>query len=184
MTAEKKRRATRVGLGAVAVDTNDADPHPHPASARGIDCPAPRSGPGRGPAEPLAYRETVAAMPATELGTAANQSGIRPRTRVMERPAEHFDTMPAPPLASKPSLPRDARLVTNASPKRVAATALSSHEAFVLGMIDGTSTVEEIIDASSMPEKDALAIVERLVALGLAAITGTAPPPSTPARRS
>ena len=149
MAAEKKRRSTRLGMGAV---TPAEDPPPRAPRARGIDCPSPR---------------------ATEHGT-GNRSGIRPRTRVMEKPEEHADTMPAPPPA-KPSVPRDARLASQASPKRVAAAELTTHEAFVLGMIDGTLTVEDLVDASAMAEEDAVAIVERLVALGLVAAVGPTP---------
>lgn len=148
MVAEKKRRSTRLGMGAV---TPVAEAPTHLRRSRGVDCPAPR---------------------ATDPGSAAG-SDLRPRTRVMEKAQEHSDTMPAPPPA-RASVPRDALLAQQVSPKRVAAAELTTHEAFVLGMIDGTLTVEDLVDASAMPEEDALAIVERLVALGL--VAAVAPP--------
>lgn len=44
---------------------------------------------------------------------------------------------------------------------------LRSDEAFMLGLIDGQATLEEIVDASQLPQIVALQLVDRLCALGL-----------------
>lgn len=62
------------------------------------------------------------------------------------------------------------------SPEEVLALPLDGHTGFLLGCIDGVSTLQTLLDVSSMPAGEAMAIVEELLSLGAVQLL---PPPVT-----
>ncbi len=56
------------------------------------------------------------------------------------------------------------------SPAEIAQLALDHRAGFLLAYVDGRQSMEEILDVCAMPEADALAILERLCALGVIAL--------------
>jgi hypothetical protein len=65
-------------------------------------------------------------------------------------------------LTSKPRL---------ADRKRISDSPLSARDAFLLSLVDGALTVQDLIDAAGMPEPEVRAILARLTRLGIVSLT-------------
>ncbi len=66
-------------------------------------------------------------------------------------------------LSSKPKL---------VDRQRVVGSPLDVRDAFVLSLLDGTLTVQDLVDATGMPEPDVSAILARLTRLGIVSLSG------------
>jgi hypothetical protein len=110
---------------------------------------------------------------AAQLRTHASSSGPAPRAAprghdalegtAIARAGDRASTLPA--LISRTGVPR--RVL---APSEVAQLALDHRAGFLLAHIDGMHSMEEILDVCAMPEAEALAILERLCALGVIAL--------------
>ncbi len=87
------------------------------------------------------------------------QSEVRPRTEVATLPQVHA----APSFLAK--IP-----VVVLSPEKILAERLDHRSGFVLSLLDGTTTVEELLDVSGMSEEETLVVLEDLRARGIVAL--------------
>lgn len=148
------RQQTAVGLGSKT--------HPQ-------DSPSSRRPGGSDPAGPVS-RPPVSRPPVS-----------RPPS---SKPGRWQDEAPSGPRSRKPlavdsvgdTATRIARNTRQIAPKVIASQALissaplDSRSAFVLSLVDGTSDVPAIVDATGMPSDEVIAILARLARLGLISV--------------
>jgi hypothetical protein len=154
---EKHRKPTQRGMGAVL----ESGLVPRSKST------APTSGVStKDEARPLAFRDTVLDL---EMPLATDrQSGAAPRRP--SDPATKRPPIPRTDPVSMPPPPDSIRLGLKPRPraqKDLATAPLDAREAFLLSLVDGRMTVQDIVDAAAMPKAEAIAILQRLVRLDL-----------------
>jgi hypothetical protein len=109
-------------------------------------------------------------LPPPSGNAAGGRKGPRETIRRGERQAIRVDEVGAlPKLDATRSAARKAkpRVVDR---KRVAGSTLTARDAFVLNLVDGTLSVQEIIDTAGMTEEDVMASLTRLVRFGILAL--------------
>lgn len=195
---DSARKPTQLGLGAVQVHAQpplvihvDEDA---PLATRDT-LPAPPSAPA--PPPPPSSRERALAVPSPrETGTrrrvtqsidalftegpaaeaqvsthdspSASASASRSSDRARaHRPALRVDEVATDRLSGVDAVTVRPRLV---DPARVAGAPIDARDAFVLQLLDGRTSVEEVVDVSGIARRDVDDIVARLVRLGLVAI--------------
>jgi hypothetical protein len=135
----------------------------------------------------------VSAPPASAPPASAPPASTPARGRYSSQPVEHDDVSPNAPASSpssRKSLRRSVRqplrvddvgattiVATHDASrgskpqivdrKRIPDAPLTAREAFLLALVDGALTVEDLVDAAAMPEREVTAILTRLVRLGI-----------------
>ena len=122
------------------------------AAAARQACDIAESGVAHVPSDIAAVRELYASGRADEALDAATAlvSGMAHPSRAPAR----ADPMERVPVLAK-------------SPAELSDAPLDHRDGFILALIDGASTIRDILDASAMPEEEGLAHIERLHALGI-----------------
>src|SRR4051812_4274505 len=90
----------------------------------------------------------------------------RPRTR---RPVRVDDVGDVAVAIASRAVPSFAPKLLK-SPVELSSAPIDPRDAFVLSLIDGKTTVAQIVDASGMPRADVAAVLDRLVQLGIIAL--------------
>jgi hypothetical protein len=141
------RRATNRGMGAVGKRSSVA---PGPVS-----CPAPKNRSGA-----VRRHETAPPPPLTRSEPPPKTSVRRARRTLKEDAVGDL----AVSLAAEMTMPRptlDARHPT---------AVLEPREAWILSLVDGRTTVEDLSDVTAIPRADVAIILDKLVDLGYVAI--------------
>lgn len=162
MQKPKSRKMTQIGLGSGEVPrariTQAVERDTPSSEGRGVDCPSPSDA----PATPERLASDV--VPATRVST---KPPSRPRT---SRPPLRVDEVgdAAVRLAVKAARSAAPRvLVTRAE---LARSPIDHREAFVVSLIDGKTDVAGLVDAAGLPRGEVMAILERLVRIGVVAL--------------
>jgi hypothetical protein len=131
-----------------------------PPSSRGFSAPPP-STQGRYSQQPGAQQDVAEAWPSASSASPSRRTlPSRQPLRVEGHVAT--STSPESPGAVKP------RIIGSA---RIAGASLTSREAFVLGLIDGATTVQDLVDAAGISEPEVMAILASLTRLGIVTTT-------------
>jgi hypothetical protein len=111
-------------------------------------------------------------MPKNERPTVAPPFDPQAYARESESKLRHAAAVPnsevrraAAPRPSRRSVPYVA-----VSMSALKSRALDHRQGFLVSLVDGTSTVEDLLDLSGMPEDEALGIVGDLVSVGILAL--------------
>lgn len=170
-----EHRKTMDGLAAPALAPSNGPPAsaPPPLISHAESSP-PASGlssskpPGGRYSSQPADEEVILPPPSGSAPSApGGRKGPRETIRRGERQPIRVDEVGAlPKLDATRSAARKAkpRVVDR---KRVASSPLTARDAFVLNLVDGTVSVEEIVDTAGMTEEDVMASITRLVRFGI-----------------
>lgn len=158
MRPTRHRRNTHKGLGE-GVEDPSQDETPPPPSSRGVIAVTPSVAPaGRYSVRPATSQTREFKSPLEGGGTR------RPTAKMPAHVEEARAAAGAPAITSEGAVRRrDPGHALEQAP-------LGSREAFVLSHVEGSTSVSSLIDVTAMSESEVLAIIERLVGLGLLSI--------------
>jgi hypothetical protein len=122
----------------------------------------PNPAPDSGMHDRAASSESESAPPAS----AEKVSTRRARTR---RPVRVDDVGDAAVAIASRAMPSFAPKLLE-SRSELSRAPIDHRDAFVLSLIDGKTSVAQIVDASGMPRREVAAILDRLVQLGIVAL--------------
>jgi uncharacterized membrane protein len=143
-----QRRMTREGI-----------PHPTPVPVSKSVPTAPASGPPEGRYSSAVAEEEVVPLPPASKG--ASRRSFREPLRVDDVGATNIVASRGAALNAKPRL---------LSRERISDSPLSARDAFILSLVDGALTVQDLVDAAGMPEPEVSAILARLSRLGIVSV--------------
>jgi hypothetical protein len=166
MEQPKRRTLTSPGLGGVSgLRVKATDPpvsglrerHEEPSAAPlvALDLAAPAS------------QAPASQAPASQPAPSSERSSRRPRGS--RRPVRVDDFGEAALAIAEKAVRASAPKIVSTR-QELGAAPLDHRDAFVLSLIDGTTSVQALIDLAGMPEQDFNAILERLVRLGIVSL--------------
>jgi DNA-nicking Smr family endonuclease len=100
----------------------------------------------------------------------ARESESRLRAALESKTVRRAAPSASPAASPSPSPRRDAVPILAVPLAELTTRALDHRRGFMVSLVDGTSTVETLLDLSGMPEREAMELLGELLAQGVLAI--------------